>query len=208
MQSLSPEVLADWRSTATVIERDGYGEKVLSLSDGSYLKIFRRKRLLTKNALWPPAKRFADNATSLSQRDVPCPNVLATYKMSNPSRTLVRYQPLEGNTLRHLIKATDAAPCQSLLEQLGDFVAMLHERGVYFRSLHPGNIIVTPTGKFGLIDISDMRCIKRPLPRSLRKRNLKHLFRYEADWETVRPELRETLRRRILKGPEKASTFR
>lgn len=49
------------RSGAEIIEADRFGEKVLTLADGSMLKLFRRKRLLSSAAWYPYAQRFADN---------------------------------------------------------------------------------------------------------------------------------------------------
>ena len=35
---------------------------------------------------------------------------------------------------------------EELLEKLGGFIAYLHDWGVYFRGLHMGNIVLTPSG--------------------------------------------------------------
>ena len=47
-------------------------------------------------------------------------------------------------------------------------------------------------GALGLIDISDMRCLGKPLSRRLRARNYRHLLRYEDDWALVHPQVRTT----------------
>jgi hypothetical protein len=46
LQTLSHDAYLALRADATVLERDLHGEKVLQLADGSYLKLFRRKRLI------------------------------------------------------------------------------------------------------------------------------------------------------------------
>ena len=53
------------RDNAEVLEADGHGDKVLRLRDGSFLKLFRRKRLISSAALFPYAERFARNASEL-----------------------------------------------------------------------------------------------------------------------------------------------
>ncbi len=63
----------------------------------------------------------------------------------------------------------------------GAFMATLHERGIYFRSAHLGNIVLTPEHQLGLIDIADMRVYRRPLRKTLRLRNFKHMVRYPQD---------------------------
>ena len=64
---------------------------------------------------------------------------------------------------------------------MGELIARLHERGVYFRSLHLGNVVQTPQGELGLIDIADMKTQRRALGRTQRKRNFAHMLRYAED---------------------------
>ncbi len=174
------------RADAHVLERDRHGDKVLMLSDGSYLKLFRRKRLISSAAWYPYAKRFADNALALAEREIPCPEVTGLYRIPSVSRDAVHYRPLEGQTLRQRVRA--GADSAGLRERLGRFVAELHEAGIYFRSLHLGNIVLTPAGTLGLIDIADLRAGGRPIPPHRRRRNLQHLLRDEKDRAWLYPE--------------------
>lgn len=188
MQLLSREKYDRWRAGAQVLEQDAYGEKVLRLADGTFLKLFRRKSWLSKTAFYPPAKRFADNADALQKLGIPCPKVIQLYRLSEPYRSVVHYHPLEGVTLRQLLSNDERIDQLKLFARLAEFITHLHDSGVYFRSLHMGNIVLTPDDRFGLIDISDMRCLGRPLSRQMRKRNYRHLLRYEIDWQKVSPQ--------------------
>lgn len=199
MELLNAERFEKMRSGAHVIEQDHYGEKVLLLSDGTYLKLFRRKSWFSKTAFYPPAKRFADNARSLSTLAIPCPEVLHTYRMKSPYRSVVHYVPLAGQTLRALMRTADGSQQRALLDGLGDFIALLHDSGVYFRSLHFGNIVLTPDQRFGLIDISDMRCLNRPLSAGMRRRNYEHLLRYQEDWDVLPDGLLQSLRHDVIR---------
>jgi hypothetical protein len=58
------------------------------------------------------------------------------------------------------------------------FIADLHEKGIYFRSLHFGNILMTPNGNMALIDISDLKVYPWSLTLNQRIRNWKHLLKY------------------------------
>lgn len=179
MQTLAHDQYLALRADAAVLERDRHGEKVLRLADGSYLKLFRRKRLLSSAAWYPYAQRFADNAIALAQRGIPCPRVIDVFRIPDIARDAVHYWPLAGQTLRQLIqqgKATDG-----LRERLYRFVDRLHDAGIYFRSLHPGNIVLTPDGQFGLIDIADLRTRAYSLLAYQRRRNLRHLDRDPQD---------------------------
>lgn len=66
----------------------------------------------------------------------------------------------------------------TLVVQLGKFIAELHAKGIYFRSLHLGNIVLTPDGQLGLIDIADMDIYPWKLWFSTRLRSFRHLTRY------------------------------
>ncbi|WP_418647448.1 lipopolysaccharide kinase InaA family protein [Thauera butanivorans] len=170
------------RGDAEIIEADGHGEKVLRLADGSYLKVFRRKRLLSSAAWYPYARRFADNAEALARLGIPCPHVIRVHRFPIIRRDVVHYRPLPGLTLRQIIQgAQPEIDTRALLGQLGRFVATLHDAGVFFRSIHLGNIVLGDDGRLGLIDIADMQAGRRPLPRFKRKRNFAHLLRYRED---------------------------
>jgi tRNA A-37 threonylcarbamoyl transferase component Bud32 len=169
------------RRDAEVLEADAFGDKVLRLTDGNFMKLFRRKRLISSAALLPYAKRFANNARVLRNRGIPCPEVLATYRIGDIARDVVHYQPLPGLTLRQLIADPARFKEEDLLRQFGRFVAKLHNQGIYFRSLHLGNVVMTPQNELGLIDIADMKTLRRPLRKSLCLRNFQHMRRYKDD---------------------------
>ena len=186
MQTLSHDAYLALRANATVLERDLHGEKVLQLTDGSYLKLFRRKRLISSATWYPYAQRFADNALALTRRGIPCPRMITVYRIPGIARDAAHYWPLAGQTLRQLVKA-DQAP-DALRQHLFGFVERLHAAGIYFRSLHLGNVVLTPDGRLGLIDIADMRLQSRPLFNFQRRRNLRHLYRSPQDKQWLEPD--------------------
>lgn len=180
MTPLSPNQYLSLRADAEVIEADGYGDKVLRLSDGTYLKLFRRKRMVSSALLYPYAKRFAANLSALRSRGIACPRVINIYRSAALNRDLVHYFPLEGRTLRQII---DPVERTGLRVCVAKFIAELHNKGIYFRSLHLGNVVLTNNGTFGLIDVADLNASQKPLGKQKRLRNFRHLFRYEADRE-------------------------
>lgn len=181
MQALDHAHYLNLVQGAEVLEADGSGHKVLRLTDGSMLKLFRRKRAISSAAWYPYARRFADNCTTLDNRAIPCPHVRSVYRISEIARDAVHYDPLAGRTLRQLLGETTSD--DGLRMQLGRFIANLHEKGIYFRSAHLGNVVLTPEGELGLIDIADMKAFRRPLRKHLRLRNFKHMLRYPQDRE-------------------------
>lgn len=171
------------RADGTVIERDLHGEKVIRLPDGNMLKLFRRKRLLSSAMFYPYAQRFADNCVKLKHLGIACPQAIAVFRVAGIGRDVVHYHPLPGQTVRQLITSgLEPQTADSLREQLGCFIALLHRKGVYFRSLHLGNIVLTPNGELGLIDIADLNVRRSCLMSLTRGRNMKHLQRYRDDY--------------------------
>jgi tRNA A-37 threonylcarbamoyl transferase component Bud32 len=151
MTPLSHDQYRTLRADAQVIEADGHGEKVLRLADGTFLKLFRRKRLVSSALLYPYAKRFADNIEALKSRGIACPSVIGVYRIAMLQRDLVHYAPLQGKTLRQIDDPTERL---ALRARFGAFVAELHNKGIYFRSLHLGNVVLGENGVLGLIDIA------------------------------------------------------
>lgn len=179
MQSIDHSTYEALRKGGQVLEADGSGDKVLRLADGRMLKLFRRKRLLSSALLFPYAQRFANNTKALQKRGILCPDVIAVYRIPSIQRDGVYYAPLAGETVRQLQGSPEET--DKLRGQLGAFIAQLHEKGVYFRSLHFGNVVQTPDDHLGLIDIADLRCQRRALSDSKRLRNFAHLLRYKQD---------------------------
>lgn len=180
MQHMSFADYKSLRKNAEVIEEDGCGDKVLRLGDGSFLKLFRRKRLITSAAIWPYAQRFADNAKKLCKLGIPCPTVINVYRVPEIERDIVHYHPLPGLTLRQLREGEGVKP-DDLRDRFASFVHHIHDLGVYFRSIHLGNVVLTPEGDIGLIDIADLKIYGRPLSKWQRKRNFAHMVRDDKD---------------------------
>ena len=102
MQILQYDNYLALREGAKVIEKDVHGDKVRLLQDGTYMKLFRRKRLISSALFWPYAQRFADNAAKLKALGIPCPEVINVYRIPQIKRDMVHYRPLPGLPLRQL----------------------------------------------------------------------------------------------------------
>ncbi len=166
------EALTD---AAEVLEKDRRGDKVLLLQNGHILKIFTSRSRLSKSWWLPYSINFARNAQTLNVKSIPSVEILSLYKLSKPGKTAVEYQPLPGNTLDKCIEPHDDK--DSLAISLGQFMAELHSKGIYFRAVHPGNILLDDQGRWGLIDIADLRSFNDSLSQNMRLRNFHHLLR-------------------------------
>ncbi|WP_306605819.1 toluene tolerance protein [Azonexus sp.] len=174
------------RGTPEILEADGHGEKVLRLADDSILKLFRRKRLISSNIFYPYAQRFADNAEILLRKGIPAPQVIALYRIPEISRDVVHYAPVPGITLRQKFRENPSPPdLENMRSKICRFAQFLFDEGIYFRSLHLGNIVELPDGKFGLIDLSDMKAHRKSLSKYLRKRNVDRMLVKSEPGETA-----------------------
>lgn len=173
---LSNDKLATLTAGAQVLEEDSLGPKVYKLADGNFLKLFRRKRLISSALFVPYSDRFWRNAVRLKELGIPTLTPLELYGLESSSLSAVLYSPLQGRTLKDIyLDAPDAF--DNHLQGLIDFIRRLHHRGIYFRSLHLGNIVATPEGTLGLIDIADLSIQRRPLSKAKARRNLAHFSR-------------------------------
>jgi len=168
---------------ARVLSEDRHGPKVLELTDGSVLKLFRRKRLLSTALFYPYAARFARAAKGLAKRGVRCVRVTRVARVAPLKRDVVGYDYLPGNPLRaELVDAMgDADRLAALLQQQARYAAELHDKRIYFRAIHFNNVIVCPDGELGLIDISEARVGKLPLSPGKRARNFRPMVKYDED---------------------------
>lgn len=178
MRIVTASEIHQWLTEGRWIEQDRRGPKVVALTDGRLLKIFRPRRRLWLASLRPQAKRFAGNAERLNALGIRTPQI--SDKGWLEKRLAVSYciyQPLAGESIDK-IYTNERARFMTLLPNLAHFIRQLHNKGIYFRSLHLGNILLLPNGDFGLIDFLDLRIKRYPLSRSLVRRNLQHLRSY------------------------------
>jgi hypothetical protein len=171
---------------ATPLIKNRYGDKVLRLSNGHILKLFRIKHLISSARIRSHAIRFALNAARLAEKDIPTVSVQAVYNIRTIRRTAVQYRPIEGVPLSDHLKQTPFT--RELASHLANFMARLHARGIYFRAVHFANIIVGPDGGFGLIDIDDMKIGKKALTPGKRLKNFHQLAKYEKDRNILRKQ--------------------
>lgn len=178
MRIVTAKEFQDWLSHGEVLEKDSHGAKVIRLTDGKLLKIFRSRRLPLLARLRPDAARFDDRARRLQAEGIQTPTICETCWIDRDKLvSACLYEPLAGMPLDKLFR-DNRDQFDTLLPQFAAYIYLLHQRGIYFRSLHLGNILRTPEGHFGLIDFLDIRFKGRPLGGTLIRRNFQHLRNY------------------------------
>ena len=182
LRTLSNREFDALKQGARILEEDGHGIKVLRLPDARILKLFRRKHLISSQLWSPHALRFDKNAKTLLKRGIPTLTVEQIFALPEMKLQAVLYHELPGITLRQWLRENQGEKAKALIEQFGRFVAKLHSEGVLFRSLHFGNVLVTPEQDLALIDIVDMSFRSRgALNTQQRIRNFAHIGRYTED---------------------------
>jgi Lipopolysaccharide kinase (Kdo/WaaP) family len=178
-QLMTQAELAILQASGKTLEQDERGIKVTLLPDGNMLKVFRLRGWFSSSLIYSNARSFCRNAQRLHERNIPTVNIIQLIHLKGSTNTAVLYQPLTGETLNSLVKDNKLTVPQC--EALGVFIAKLHRLGIHFKSLHFGNIVLSPQGDFGLIDIADMRIFPWALHTSTRLRGFKRLLRYQQD---------------------------
>jgi hypothetical protein len=181
MQWMSENEYTELIQDATELMRDRYGVKVLLTPDGRIVKLIRVKRWLSLSAIYPYSLRFRRNARRLIAMGIPSVKVERVFYCHQIRRHGVIYPLLEGESLEK-ISGRDGMS-DDLFQKLAEFVVVLHQKGIHFRSLHLGNILLLPDGSLGLIDVADMRFSWFPLRLDQRYRNFRHLFRPQVHRE-------------------------
>ncbi|MBB3102660.1 toluene tolerance protein [Azomonas macrocytogenes] len=178
MRIVSAQEQEKWLEDGQVLEKDSRGPKVLLLEDGLILKIFHTRRHVLLNRLTPPAQVFSRNGEILANSGICVPEIVETFWLDkDKGLSACRYRPLPGESIESLFKR-NSQQIEPLLPDLATFIALLHREGIYFRSLHLGNILQLPDGRFGLIDFLDLRKKRRRLTQGEIKRNFMHLSNY------------------------------
>jgi tRNA A-37 threonylcarbamoyl transferase component Bud32 len=168
-----------WLANAEAIfEQDQYGIKVAKLANGDFIKIFRVKRLFSIAHVYSYARMFCRNAERIAKLGIPTVKVKQLYHIQNSNKTAVVYEPLYGDTILDILRSRNISI--ALSKDLGAFIAEVHEKGIYFRGLHLGNIVLTSEKRMGLIDIADMTIFPWSLDS---RRRLKNFSRFWRDLE-------------------------
>ncbi|WP_089375992.1 toluene tolerance protein [Methylobacillus rhizosphaerae] len=187
---LTPEHLEQISQNANILEQDERGIKVMKLENGNILKIFRVRHIFTLARIYSYARQFCKNADKLKKLGIPSVDIVQLFHFEDNTNTAVLYQPLPGETLNQLSRSGRLD--NALIKAFGQFVAHLHQQRIYFRSLHFGNVVRTPSGQLGLIDIADLKIYPYSLTTWHRARNFKHLQRYDEDWMVLSEADRRT----------------
>ena len=160
-----------------VLEATASGPKIFETPHGEIIKLFRRKKGFSSNRFNPYAHRFCHNVKRLNELGFVAPKINALQYCPELKIHLVYYNKIPGDSFNFLARNNNA----EILSAAISLVSNLHNKGVYFRAVHLGNLLQQADGAIALIDVADMKFKKNALSLFMRYRNLKHLFSYKDD---------------------------
>ena len=156
--------------------------KVLETPEGKMIKLFiNRKKIISKNLFWPSAKRFVRNARRLAEKDIPSIHIEKIAYCPSLKRYVVIYPKIQGQEVRRLALQGEN---ESLLI-IAQYIAVLHDKGIFFRAIHLGNIILNDT-TVSIMDMVDLKIVKKSLGVSYRVRNIFHILKNKVDFESYK----------------------
>ena len=156
---------------AKLVKRTRTKIRLLLSPDGKIIKHIYRRRLLSTSTLWPYAARFINNAKKLESLNISVPKINDVYYYPKLNCDIIVYDYVKGPTLNEIASTNDF----SFFPLLIQYIAQLHQNGIYFKDLHLSNIVYHD-GLFTLIDLETIHCKKRSLRISERAKNLAYLF--------------------------------
>ena len=178
MRTITKSELDKLCRNGTAIDSKGGYPAVVLHNDETVTKFWARKKGLFSSAtINPYSNRFVKNASLLKKLDIITPEIIDHAKLEHSHVQIVRYQSLEGESIRQLLHST---PQDIDLTELCNYICKLHEKGIFFSGMHLGNILQMPKG-YGLIDFTDVTFFSRPLSSKKRAQNLQIPLRYKED---------------------------
>lgn len=151
-----------------IIKRCGNLPKVLCTEDNKIIKIFYPKNKYSSDNFKPYALRFYKNSIKLKYLNVTAPHIFKIQYFAERRVYLLYYEKIMGENLEILIQLGK----KELYEKIAIFLALLHQNGINFRSIHLGNLVYEKEEGIALIDISSMKFKKSSLSLWQRYKNI------------------------------------
>ena len=167
-------VLTSKRGIPSIIQHVGIqGDMLIT-------KVWQKRQTISTDWLYPYQQRFCVNAKRLRSRGVVAPDVQSAGIITGTGNRWATYTKLEGISLREAVTVSleDSV-------KLMHYLVWLHNKGIYFRTLHLGNVLRLNSGSFGLIDVTDVYFRPWSLPAHQRARNLSTLLAYPKDVKRI-----------------------
>lgn len=160
---------------ATLLSDSNAGPKVLRMQNGDIVKIFYDNPKIPLSM--PHALRFNRSAQILKTAGFLAPQIKSLQYYPTLKAHVLIYSEIPGQDFRSL--SSKAHP--EVLGKLPSFLASLHQKGIFYRGIHLGNVLLTPNEEIALVDITNVSNSNNPLSLKQRAKNLAHFVYYWRD---------------------------
>ena len=160
---------------AIILSDSKAGPKVLKMQNGDIIKIFYDTPKIPLST--PHALRFNRSAQILKTAGFLAPKIKSLQYYPTQKAYVMIYSEIPGQDFRSL--SSKAHP--EVLGKLPSFLASLHQKGIFYRGIHLGNVLLTPAQEIALVDITNVSNSNKPLSLKQRAKNLAHFVYYWRD---------------------------
>jgi len=151
--------------------------EMMLTSKQEVIKFFYQRKFISTSLLSPQAERFNANSIKLKRIGITAPEVSELIFCPDMSVHVAVYRYLKGTDLRTMCSQNNYQG----MDKLPSYMASLHEKGIFFRAIHLGNILLLNGNELALVDIVDMTVSSSQLSTPRRARNIAHLFKSRKD---------------------------
>src|SRR6056300_108600 len=156
---------------------DDLGYRKTFHKKNAIIKIFIVRGLISSGFFNTYASRIIKNSLKLKKYDIPSIEITNELVFQyNRRLSGVSYEYIPGTTYRDLSHKIT----MDMITDLANYISNIHKKGIYFRAMHLGNILLH-NKKLFLIDIAKIHFYPWPLFVFTRARAFRRMIKYQDD---------------------------
>ena len=156
---------------------DDLGHRKTFHKKNAIIKIFNVRGLISSGFFNTYASRIIKNSLKLKKYDIPSIEITNELVFQyNRRLSGVSYKYIPGTTYRNL----NHKITMDMITDLANYISNIHKKGIYFRAMHLGNILLH-NKKLFLIDIAKIHFYPWPLFVFTRARAFRRMIKYQVD---------------------------
>jgi hypothetical protein len=156
---------------------DDLGHRKTFHKKNEIIKIFNVRGLISSGFFNTYASRIIKNSLKLKIYDIPSIEITNELIFQyNRRLSGVSYKYIPGTTYRDLSHQIT----MDMITDLANYISNIHKKGIYFRAMHLGNILLH-NKKLFLIDIAKIHFYPWPLFVFTRARAFRRMIKYQDD---------------------------
>lgn len=160
-----------------VEKADDLGHRKTFHKKNEIIKIFNVRGYISSGFFNTYASRIIKNSIRLKEHEIPSIEITNELAFQYNNRLSgVSYKYIPGKTYRDLGNKIT----KEMITDLAKYISIIHKKGIYFRAMHLGNILLH-NKKLFLIDIAKIHFYPWPLFIFTRARAFRRMIKYQDD---------------------------